>query len=177
MKCEIVRIGDDEAPGIPEEDRYRVEKTEADLRDTLVKLALLNEVGAHPTEIVGLSDEADFLIVKQPVATAAKDPEGKDLEEAIRLTKAVSPRNLRLSCVVLWLQGDGFIMADLHKNNIMVDHDGFPTIIDALTGSIPPSLMTKLPALQAAVDDAEDLRKGRPMRNSYDLISASDDEL
>lgn len=177
MKCEIVRTGEDEAPGLPEEDRYRVEKTEANLRDTLIKLALLNEIGARPTEIVGLSDEADFLLVKQPFAKPAKDPEGEDLEAAIKQTKAAKPRNLRLNCVVLWLQGDAFIMADLHKQNIMIDHDGFPTIIDALTGRILPSLIARLPALQAAVNDAEDLRKGRPPRNQYDLVAGPDDEL
>ena len=177
MKCEISRISEDEDPGLPEDDRYRVEKTEANLRDTLIKLALLNEVGAHPTEIVGLSDEGDFLLAKQPLANPAKDPEGKDLQEAIRLTKAAKPKNLRLNCVVLWLQGDAYIMADLHKNNIMVDQDGFPTIIDALTGKIPPTLIAKLPALRAAVDDAEDLRKGRPPRNQYDLVEVSDDDL
>ncbi len=177
MKCEIVRMGDEEAPGIPEEDRYRVEKAQANLRDTLIKLALLNEVGAHPTEIVGLSDQGDFLLVKQPYAQLAADPEGKDLEEAIRQTKAAKPKNLRLSCVVLWLQGDAYIMADLHKHNIMIDHDGIPTVIDALTGRIPPSLIDRLPALRSAVDDAEDLRKGRPPRNQYELEAVPDDEL
>lgn len=177
MKCEIVRIGENEDPGIPEEDRYRVEKTQANLRDTLIKLALLNEVGAHPTEIVGLSEQGDFLLVKQPFAELANDPEGSDLEEAIKQTKAAKTRNLRLSCVVLWLQGDAYIMADLHKHNIMIDHDGIPTIIDALTGRIPPSLIKKLPALKSAVDDAEDLRKGRPPRNQYQLKIAPDDEL
>lgn len=177
MKCEISRISEDEDPGLPEDDRYRVEKTEANLRDTLIKLALLNEVGAHPTEIVGLSDEGDFLLVKQPFAKIAKDPEGKDLEEAIKQTKAAKPKSLRLNCVVLWLQGEAYIMADLHKNNIMIDHDGIPTIIDALTGKIPPSLIAKLPALQAAVNDAEDLRKGRPPRNQYTLLDVPDADL
>lgn len=177
MKCEITRISDEEGPEIPEENRYRVGKVEANLRDTLIKLALLNEVGAHPTEIVGLSDEADFLVVKQPFASPAKDPEGKDLHEAIAQTKAVKPRSLRLNGVFLWFQGDSYIMADLHKNNIMIDHDGFPTIIDALVGRIPPLLIDRLPAFHAAVDDAEDLRKGRPPRNRYDLLDVRDDEL
>lgn len=177
MKCQIARITEDESPGLPEEDRYRVEKVEASLRDTLIKLALLNEVGAHPTEIVGLSDEGDFLLVKQPFARPARDPEGADLEEAIRHAKAARSKNLRLNCVILWLQEEAYIMADLHKHNIMVDHDGFPTIIDALTGRIPPSLISKLPALQAAVADAEDLRKGRPPRNQFDLRPVADDEL
>jgi hypothetical protein len=140
-------------------------------------LALLNEIGAHPTEIVGLSDEGDFLLAKQPLAKIARDPEGKDLQEAIKQTKAAKPKNLRLNCVVLWLQGDAYIMADLHKNNIMIDQDGIPTIIDALIGKIPPSLINRLPALRAAVDDAEDLRKERPPRNQYQLLDVPDDDL
>ena len=36
------------------------------LKDTLEKLAVLNQAGAHPSEIVGLSDSGDYLIAKQP---------------------------------------------------------------------------------------------------------------
>lgn len=176
-KCEISRVSEDDNPDLPEDDRYRVETTEASLRDTLVKLALLNEVGAHPTEIVGLSSEGDFLLVKQPFATIAQDPGGKDLVVAIEQTKAVKPRSLRLSCVILWLEGDAYIMADLHERNIMIDHDGLPTIIDALIGKIAPSLKDKLPSLRAAIEDAEDSRKGRPLRNRFELADVPDEDL
>lgn len=64
---------------------------DATLKDTLEKLAVLNEAGAHPTEIVGLSDSGDYLIAKQPWAY----PRG-DFEEDRRVPWACS--YLRVCC-------------------------------------------------------------------------------
>lgn len=46
----------------PESDRFEIRLLPARLIDTLEKLSVLNEAGGHPTEIVGLSSNADFLI-------------------------------------------------------------------------------------------------------------------
>ncbi|MGL4401381.1 MAG: hypothetical protein ACRCXD_16065 [Luteolibacter sp.] len=65
----------------PESDRFEIQLLSACLVDTLEKLSVLNETGSHPTEIVGLSSNADFLIAKQPLAFPYKDYQ-KDREVA-----------------------------------------------------------------------------------------------
>ena len=45
----------------------------ATLLDTVQKLSLLNDIGGHPTEIVGLSEEGNYLIAKQPLAFDYED--------------------------------------------------------------------------------------------------------
>ncbi len=51
-----------------EDDDIRVRDCDATLEDTLEKLVLLNDCGGHPTEIMGLTDDGRYLIIKQPLA-------------------------------------------------------------------------------------------------------------
>jgi len=132
-KFELVRAGDDELPGVPEEERYRLESQPATFFDTIRKLRILNTAGAHPTEIVGLSDGGDFLIAKQPLAFPYRNL-ADDTQSAIDIIRGVVPERSRLEAqvVVIWVENEAMLVSDLHERNIMRDRDGFPTIIDAL---------------------------------------------
>ena len=46
---------------INEEQEFEVVLKDAVLRDTLEKLRILNDIGGHPTEIIGLSDNGNYL--------------------------------------------------------------------------------------------------------------------
>ena len=119
----------------PESDRFEIQLLPARLVDTLEKLPVLNEAGGHPTEIVGLSSNADFLIAKQPLAFPYKDYQ-KDREIATKAVGGIVPlfTNLERQVAVIWLNSNGWLISDLHHRNIMRDREGNPTIIDALIG-------------------------------------------
>jgi len=176
-KFELVRDDDVDRPGIPEEERYRIESQSATFFDTIRKLRILNTAGAHPTEIVGLSDGGDFLIAKQPQAFPFKDLTDDTLS-AIRSIRGVIPTRSRLEAevVVIWLENEAMLVSDLHERNIMIDGDGRPTIIDALLGSVS-HVAKQLPWLSDAIEDAQDFRKGLPVKVRGGLIEAPDDEL
>lgn len=163
--------------GTNEEGEFEVQNRPAELRDTLEKLAVLNEAGAHPTEIVGLSDDGHYLVVKQPLAGASGDFEG-DRERALELVRAVSPpaTRLRTRIAVIWVAGQTWLLGDLHERNIMRDGDGEPTIIDALIGPVPALAMKELTWLRNAAVDARARREGRPLPERS-LFADVDDDL
>lgn len=177
-KFELIRDGEDDRPGVPEEERYHIESQPATFFDTIRKLRILNTAGAHPTEIVGLSDGGDFLIAKQPQAFPFKDL-SEDTIGAIRAIKGIVPTGSRLEAevVVIWVENEAMLVSDLHDRNIMIDGDGNPTIIDALLGSISHVSRHALPWLSDAIEDAQDFRKGLPVRVRGGLIESPDDEL
>jgi hypothetical protein len=69
------------------------------------------------------------------------------------------------------------LVSDLHERNIMRDRDGNPTIIDALIGPISHGSRQRLAWLRDAVEDAQDRRKGLPVKIRGGLVAAPDDEL
>lgn len=169
---------------------YELAACEAVLPDTLEKVCVLHEAGAHPTEIAGLSDDYRFLIVKQPLAfrqpyhEGIATPEARDLflhdrDAAIRRVRGVvcHAPGFRQTVAVIAASGHTWLMADLHPRNIMHDHEGQPTIIDALIGPVPPAAAKALPSLaRAAAEAAEWSRTG--IRPDYDpLGTVNDDEL
>ena len=111
----------------------------ATLSDTLDKIIVLNDVGAHPTEIIGLSDDGCYLVAKQPLAYPLNSFES-DRESSLHTIHAVKPLggNYRTTIATVWVQDQAWVVSDLHKRNIMIDSNGEPTIIDALIGAIPP---------------------------------------
>jgi len=153
---------------------------DATLKDTLEKLAVLNEAGAHPTEIVGLSDSGDYLIAKQPWAYPRGDFEA-DRQIAVSEIRGIIPeftgRGLRHTVVVMWLEDRAWLVGDLHERNIMRDQDGTPTIIDALIGPVPPAALKELRWLREAVEDAQALRENRPAVKRQRFEDADDDSL
>ncbi|WP_367870762.1 hypothetical protein [Luteolibacter sp. Populi] len=145
------------------EGNFEVVLCDAVLSDTLEKLAVLNEAGALPTEILGLSESGGYLIVKQPLAYPRGDFES-DRKTATTAIRGILPlfTGMRRTVAVIWVDNRAWLVSDLHERNIMRDSDGVPTIIDALTGPVPPSAMKHLPWLREAVEDARELRAGRP---------------
>lgn len=170
-KLEMLRLAEGEFDLLPRD---------ATLRDTLEKLALLNEAGALPTEIVGLADSGDYLIAKQPLAYPRGDFK-EDRRAAISEIRGIMPeftgRGLRHTAVVLWLENQAWLVGDLHERNIMRDRDGTPTIIDALVGPVPPVAMKELKWLRDAVEDAHALRENLPAVQRKRFEDVDDDSL
>lgn len=155
-KMKLQRVGDE---------RFDLILEDATLPDTLMKLAVLNDAGALPTEIVGLSDTGEYLIAKQPLAQEARNFE-KDRAVAIEAVLGEVPlfSGLSRTVAIIHVNDTPWLVSDLHNRNIMRDREGRPTIIDALTGPVPPDAMRQLAWLRNGVEDAEDRRHGRPKR-------------
>ena len=160
------------------EDEAEMRNQPAELRETLEKLSVLNEAGAHPTEIVGLSNDGHYLVVKQPLARPSENFL-VDREEALKSIRAVVPNGTRLrtTIAVIWMSGQTWLVGDLHERNIMRDGDGRPTIIDALIGPAPPLAMQRFAWLRNASADARALREDRPLPERKLFDDVDDDSL
>lgn len=158
---------------------YYVETRDAVLKDTIEKLTVLNAAGGHPTEIMGLSDDGHYLIVKQPLAF--KYDEGtfdENQEQALEALKCARPPGCRLRANglgVIWYGDRPWIAGDFHERNVMIDYFHNPTIIDALLGSIPPRALIRDPWLRLAAAQAEEWHKtGRkPIQKNFDDVPDS----
>jgi len=161
-----------------QEGEFEITHAPANLRNTVEKIALLNEIGAHPTEIVGLSDSGDYLIVKQPVASRISDFEA-DRKAAIESIRGILPNRsgLRVTACVVWQAEQTWLISDLHERNIMLDGDGEPTIIDALIGPVPPLAIRELRWLREASEDAKAWRLGLPLPERRLFHDSDDSEL
>lgn len=161
-----------------EQGRFECQIEDAVLSDTLTKLVTLHDAGGHPTEIVGLSDDGKFLIAKQPLASPFRSFED-DLAGAVQAIKGVplSCQGIRGNAILIWVNGQPWIVSDLHKGNIMRDAEDRPTIIDALTGAVPPLAHEQLRHVREAVEDARDLREGRPPQARLKFGDVDDREL
>ncbi len=161
----------------PESVRFEIRLLPARLIDTLEKLSVLNEAGSHPTEIVGLSSSADFLIAKQPLAFPYKDYQ-KDREIATKAVGGIVPlfTNIQRQVAVISLNSQSWLISDLHHRNIMRDREGNPTILDALIGPVPATALRKLAWLRNAVDDAEDVRCGRELKKRMEFGGETNDD-
>lgn len=158
------------------EGQFRVKHLDATLLDTLYKIRILNDSGALISEIVGLSVNADFLITKQPQAEPYLEFES-DRNLAIHNMRAIHPVGPSLGhpIVITWVLEQPWIIGDLHKGNIMRDSNNMPTVIDALTGPIPPRATKEIPGIQHAIEDAIDFRKNNllPFRKAFDDVDDS----
>ncbi len=163
----------------PERDRFEIRLLPAVLLDTLEKLSVLNEAGAHPTEIVGLSSDGDYLIAKQPFAFPYQNY-SKDREAATVAIAGIVPpfTGLERQVAVIYLNSKAWLVSDLHSRNIMRDREGNPTIIDALIGPVFPNVLRRLAWLRHAVEDAEYRRNGlQPPKRLAFGEDVSDDSL
>jgi hypothetical protein len=159
-----------------EDGRYDIYDRDAVFFETIEKIALLHEAGAHPTEIVGVAESGDCFIVKQPLAFRMEDYE-KDRSSSITAIKGiplVGP--FRKRTAVLWLREQAWLVGDLHERNIMRDSLGRPTIIDALIGTIIPAAVKSLRSLEEAIEDAHALALGvpPPKRRAFDDVDPSE---
>lgn len=161
---------------------YSVELDDANLIDTLKKLSLLNAVGGHPTEIVGLSHDCHYLIAKQPLAYEVSDFI-TDRQQALKLMRAVLPQagSYRRTVAVVWFDNMAWLIDDLHERNVMIDSNGYPTVIDALVADIPELVVSRCAFLSQAVQDAKLWaidNRAPPSRDLWDRLEVChDDEL
>ena len=155
----------------------QAEIKEAVLHDIIKKLSAINDGGGHPTEIVGLVDSFDYLLVKQPLAEPYQDLKS-DRQEAMDIMRCVTPMggHFRHNLAVFHAQGEPWLIGDLHRGNIMRDSEGKPTIIDALIGYLPPYVLKELPWLNIATHDALQFRDTgqAPLRCLFDNINDDD---
>ena len=160
-----------------EDGKFQIELADATLFDTLKKLSILNDAGALVSEIVGLSDSGDYLISKQPFANPREDFQ-EDREVSIHGIRGIVPigSSFRRTIAITYINGSAWIVDDLHDRNIMRTAENIPTIIDALTGSIPPLAIKELSWLKDAIDDAKFYRENNqiPLRKAFDDVDDRD---
>lgn len=150
---------------------------DATLFDTVDKVSLLHEAGGCPTEIVGLGDAGDYLIVKQPFCKMfAQGGFAADRDAAARMMKAVMPRaSYKLPLWIFWSRDAAWCLGDLHEGNIRRTWNDVPTVIDALTGPVPSSILKQAPSLQRAAERARIWRTTGTLP-SDDLFSGLSDD-
>lgn len=149
---------------------------DATLFETIEKLTMLSEAGALPTEIVGLTDSGDYLLVKQPLAGPYKDFE-MDRSAAVDAIRAVPCRApFGRALWTLWMDDQPYFVSDLHKGNIMRDCNHQPTIIDALFCPVPRTAVRLFRWLAESVEDARSWRATgqKPVRKAFDEVNNDD---
>jgi len=156
---------------------FQIELADATLFDTLKKLTILNDAGALVSEIVGLSDSGDYLISKQPYANPREDFH-EDREVSIHAIRGIVPvgSTFRRTTAITYINGSAWLVDDLHDRNIMRTAEDKPTIIDALTGNIPPLAIKELDWLKNAIADAKYYRENNqiPLRKPFDDVADDD---
>ena len=144
---------------------FTMKVRDAILAETLEKLMILHDAGAHPTELVGLDESGDYLIVKQPLAQGYGDMDifrdatlGKidaARPRAIENMRAVSCRaSFKRAVWIFWVDERAWVLSDLHPGNVMQDGNGSACIIDALLAPVPPGMVHSDRLLAEAVADA-----------------------
>lgn len=160
---------------------------DAVLSETIEKLMVMHDAGAHPTELVGLDDQGDYLIAKQPLAEAYGDLDNlRDITlaqidsvrpQAVERMLAVPCRaGFKRPVWVMWCDDRAWAMSDLHPGNIMQDANGMPCIIDALLAPLPPKLISANRLLSEAVADARIWRETGelPKRKAFEDVHDAD---
>lgn len=158
---------------------FEVEIRDAVWSDILDKIMVLNAAGGHITEIVGLASTGDYIVAKQPLAYPFEDFVC-DREEAEAELRGIKPRGgegLREHIVVTHVEGDEWMVGDLHERNIMRNSNGNPTIIDALIGRVTPNARKQLPWLSDACADARIYREHGEFPDRDILSGVDDNEL
>jgi hypothetical protein len=162
---------------IDEEQRFESSVVDATLDATLEKLMALHDAGAHPTEIVGLADDGNYLIIKQPEALAFENLD-VDRVSAVETMKAIRcDARFNTAKWVFWLDEQAWVMSDLHPGNIMREAEVGATIIDALAAPLSPFLISKSAILRQAVEEARALREGRVYEKPRGFDDVNDDDL
>lgn len=138
---------------------WEVTLGDSTLFETLQKLTILDEADAHATEIVGLLDTGDHLVVKQPEAVHIPIGPAERAQAAGKLG-CVLVTALRGELRVIWRDESPWFLGDLHPGNVMRDAHGECTIIDALVGTIPRAMIAEIGEIQAAVNEARRRTEG-----------------
>lgn len=160
----------------PDGQGFEMTVRDAVLIETMEKLIVLHDAGAHPTELVGIDEQGDYLVVKQPLAYPYQDLDEDRLIALERIRAVPCRARFRRTVWILWEHEQAWVLSDLHPGNIMRDADDQPTIIDALLSPLPPALIQSDRLLAEDVEDARALREDRPpaTRDVFALISDDD---
>jgi hypothetical protein len=118
---------------------WQVDTRSGNLFDMIEKVIALDGTGALPTEIIGMLDTGDHLIVKQPCATDSR------AAAAMKAWPVPAKTGLGDLRIFAWGQRHWFL-TDLHPGNVFT-WQGKPTVIDALIGEVPPALLVDFPEL------------------------------
>ena len=161
----------------PDDQGFEMTVRDAVLIETMEKLIVLHDAGAHPTELVGIDDQGDYLVVKQPLAYPYKNLEEDRLIALERIRAVPCRARFRRVVWILWAHDQAWVLSDLHPGNIMRDASDQPTIIDALLSPLPPALIQSDRLLIQDVEDARALREGRPRPSRDVFAEIPDDEL
>ncbi|MCX6855194.1 MAG: hypothetical protein NTV80_09830 [Verrucomicrobia bacterium] len=161
----------------PDDQGFEMTVRDAVLIETMEKLIVLHDAGAHPTELVGIDDQGDYLVVKQPLAYPYQNLEEDRLIALERIRAVPCRARFRRAVWILWEHEQAWVLSDLHPGNIMRDAGGLPTIIDALLSPLPPALIQSDHLLTQDVEDARALREGRPLPSRDVFAEIEDDEL
>lgn len=160
---------------------------DAILAETIEKLMVLHDSGAHPTALVGLDEQGDYLIAKQPLAQAYGDIEA-ERDTTIARIDAARPLAIETMCAVpckasfkrpvwiIWCDERAWVLSDLHPGNVMQDANNQPCIIDALLAPLPPGMITTDRLLAEAVVDARAWREtgALPKRKAFENVNDDD---
>ena len=156
---------------------YDLINDDAEIFHTVQKLSVLNDAGGLPTEIVGINTTSEFLIVKQPQARPFKDFV-EDQRQACQKLHVIFPgrSNLKRTVGVVHGLDQSWLIADIHRGNVMRDDADEPVVIDALLGGISPKARRTLPWLEEACNDAYEflLTNEFPKRDLFDGIHDDD---
>ncbi len=137
--------------------RWFVDFESATFIETLEKLNLLHEIGGLPTEIVGITPQAGW-IVAQPEATHVPIEEFPAARaEAVANVGGIQVADVRglENIRIVWHHNQAWMIGDLHAKNIMRDADGRALIMDALTAPVPKAML-ELPAVRQAIVEAKE---------------------
>lgn len=139
--------------------KWRVDREPAQLMDTAEKLSLIHAAGGLPTEIVGLTTHFD-LVGKQPLAFET-EPGMATRANAVAAMNGVQIADADFHGLrVLWVDGEAWLMGDLHAANIMRDAHGQDRVIDALFMRIPSAMIAENEAVRTAVSLARRKTEG-----------------
>ncbi|MFN0077060.1 MAG: valine--tRNA ligase [Prosthecobacter sp.] len=139
-----------------EDGRWYVDFEKASFIESLEKLNLLHEIGGLPTEIVGITPQAAW-IVSQPQAVEVPLSE----YQAARAEAVANAGGIQIAGVrgledirIVWHRDRAWMIGDLHAKNIMRDSSGKAVIMDALVAPVPKAMLA-LPAVQTAIREAK----------------------
>ena len=151
---------------------WQVDTRSGNLFDMIDKVLALDGAGALPTEIIGMLETGDHLVVKQPLATdsrpAAYAGRASAAMKAYPVPAKTGLGDLR---IFAWDQRHWFL-TDLHPGNVFT-WQGKPTVIDALIGEAPPALLADFPELVTAAQGPDSMEP----RNAEQAPTASQPRL
>lgn len=136
--------------------KWVVDTRSGNLFDIIEKVIALDAAGALPTEIIGMLETGDHLVVKQPLATdlrpAAYAGRAATAMKAYPVPVKTGLGDLR---IFAWDERHWFL-TDLHPDNVFT-WQGKPTVIDALIGEAPPALLADFPELVTAAQGPDSM--------------------